>query len=780
VKQAFVVSQGFCLPISLTKPIDTVSVCSLWRSALGTDRGKVLHNAQLFASRGQFDAAIAEWKKLTVESPADGSLHNSIGELHLKRNATTEAVAAFLQAANAFRTEGATLKAIATYKKILKIDSSRYEVYRHLGDLNAERGLLSSAVQDYLTLGKYYLKERKTKEALDIYKKIVSQDPSNLDAQQRVAELCLQENMQDEATKVYLQLGRERSAQQRYAEANDAYQAVLRIDPGNSEAIQFIENFEKGGDTRTTSPKPKTGQIAGASKNSEPLDMLAEATRRIDQKQFAGAEAILNQLLTREPGNPQVCQLLARMHLQRGDLHVALGEYRFLAGAALRAQDYSSAESLINEYLAVEPNSVPILELYGELYEEKGDASAAVAQYAKAVETLLKHPEPGMPTLHEEIFDRMKTLAPDSATVKRLTTLMQGETAADAASSESSSEASAPKAAPKASAGGVGTKESLWTGTEPDDLWKTASAIRISQDRHVETPASTKSKPDSPVVLDPAKSLTANAAPDAVRVPHSKGTARSTKEQFQAYMQAGEQAEAEQWLGHLVNEWPNDAEARELLGFLFEAKGDGPGAALQYGRALELLLEHPDNAKPERPAVLYAKVKELAPASPLVAKLASMFAPKSEEPVAVTTAAGNSTPVANGLDPDIHYTLGVAFKNMGLLDEAKEEFALSMKGNDLFLDSCLMTAVCLKEQGQGKAASAQLEQLVNDARCQGAKAQAIRYELGLLYEKQEQWQKAVAIFESIPTFHDVPKRLEALRGTHKPKPAAAGAFGYAT
>lgn len=778
VEQTFVVSQGFCLPISLTKPIDTVSFCSLWRSALGIDRGKLLHNAQLFASRGQFDAAIAEWKKLIAESPADGSLHNSIGELHLKRNANAEAVAAFLQAASAFRAEGATLKAIATYKKILKIDSSRYEVYRHLGDLNAERGLLSSAVQDYLTLGKHYLKERKTKEALDIYKKIVSQDPSNLDAQQRVAELCLQENMQDEATKVYLQLGRERSAQQRYAEAKDAYQAVLRIDPANSEATQFIENFEKSGGTPAAA-KSKAGQSTSASKGSELPDMLAEATRRIEQKQFAGAEAILNQLLTREPGNPQVCQLLARMHLHRGELQVALGEYRFLAGAALRAQDFPSAEALINEYLAAEPNSVPILELYGELYQEKGDTSAAVAQYAKAVETLLKHPEPGLPTLHEEIFDKIKTLTPDSPTVNRLATLMQGGTSGQVSSQEPVTEPSVPKVEPKTSAERAETKESLWTGTEPDDAWKTTSAIRASQNRPLGTQAATTSPQDTVAVPAPAELLTANAAPDDVRAPHPTETVRSMEEQFQLYMQSGKQGEAEQWLGQLVNEKPTDAEVRELLGSLFERKGDGPGAALHYARALELLLEHPDDKKPERPGALYNKVKELAPASPLVAKLAPMFAPKSEEPAAVSAPADDSTPVANGFDPNIHYTLGVAFKNMGLLDEAKEEFVQSMTGNDLFLDSCLMTAVCLKEQGQGKAASEQLEQLINDARCQGAKAQAIRYELGLLYEAQEQWEKAAAIFESIPTFHDVPKRLDALRGAQKPKPAAAGAFRYA-
>ena len=231
---------------------------------MGIDRSKVLQSAQLFASKGQFDAAISEWKKLSAEAPGDGGIHNSIGELHLKRNATGDAVASFIQAANAFRAEGATLKAIATYKKVLKLDPSRYDMYRFLGDLNAERGLLSSAVQDYLTLGKHYLKERKTKEALDIYKKIVSQDPSNLDAQQRVAELCLQENMQDEATRVYLQLGRERSGQQRYTEAKEAYESVLRIDPANSEAQQYIEHYKKTGGTPVRPAKAGAAAAAHA------------------------------------------------------------------------------------------------------------------------------------------------------------------------------------------------------------------------------------------------------------------------------------------------------------------------------------------------------------------------------------------------------------------------------------------------------------------------------------------------------------------------------------
>jgi tetratricopeptide (TPR) repeat protein len=755
------------------------------------DRGSVLHSAQLFASRGQFDAAINEWKKLSTEWPGDGSIFNSIGELHLKRQATNDAVAAFLQAANAFRAEGATLKAIATFKKILKLDASRYEVYRHLGDLNAERGLLSSAVQDYLTLGKHYIKAGKSKEALDIYKKIVSQDPSNLDAQQRVAELCLQENRQDEATTVYLQLGRERSAHQRYAEAKDAYQAVLKIDPANSEALQFIEHFKKTGGTSSPATKQGSAKSAAGSagdspKSAEPRNLLSEAARRIEEKQFAGAEAILNQMLTAEPGNLEVCQLLAKLHLQRGDLQVALGEYRYLAGAALRAQHYEQAESLIVEFLTVEPHSVPLLELYGELYEEKGDPTNAVRQYENAIVLLLKHPEPGMPTLHEELFEKVTALAPDSPTVKKLTALIHS-TAAEEPLVPAQSTVSASPAVVNSS-GSTQTNTFSTANVDSDNPLSVAAPNPPSADRHV---SHSKSKPapaesELPQATEPDHAASdsgcvwTNAEPDEQweKLPQAVGAdaSLSLDEQFQTYMKVGQRAEAEAWLSGLVTAQPDHAAARELFGSLLEAKGDTAGAALQYSRALELLLAHPQGESQTQQAGLYAKVKELAPASPLVAKWAATFSPKSQASASAVERSASASS-GNKIDSETHYTLGVAYKNMGLLDEAKEEFSLSMQSCEFFSDSCLMIAVCLKEQGECQSASAQLELLLKDPKCQGAKAQAIRYELGLLYEAQEQWSQAAAMYKSIPTFHDVPQRLESVLARRVPsEPISAFRF----
>jgi tetratricopeptide (TPR) repeat protein len=662
---------------------------------VAADRSKVLQQAQLLASRGQYDAAIAEWKKLATETPNDGSIYNSIGDLYFKRNAMAEAATAFLQAAAAFRTEGATLKAIAAYKKVLKIDPTRYEVYRHLGDLNAERGLLSSAVQDYLTLGKYYLKERRGRDALEIYRKIVSQDPSNLSAQQRVAELCVQENLQEEATKVYLQLGRERSAQGRYDEAKDAYLAVLKIDPHNSEAAQFVESVQKGGTGSIRAVKP--GSPAASQKSSDPLDLLAEATRRIEEKQYAGAEAILNQMLTREPGNPQVCQLLARLHLQRGDVQVALGEYRFLAGAALRAQDFALAESLINEFLAVQPNSVPLLELYGELCEETGDRPAAAQHYARAVELLLEHPESGMESLHEELFEKVRSLSTDAQLIERLAARMRGESVKESrGASLDKPEVKLTEGESPASVGGFSL-----VGAEPDEIRTLVSKGEPGRDRHFSLEG---------------------AEPD--------GTSAFEKKA------------------------PIQAEAFLLAGA--EPDGDGmrgPAGAKKEGSAHDDAAPAGTSSAPGHGATERKSVAQRAP-------------------VEQGPSASRQTSAGTPTDHEAHFILGIAYKNMGLFEEAREEFQVSQMGEAFYLDSCLMTAVCYRAERQLPQAIDRLETVLSDPRCQGPKGQAIRYELGLLYEAQAQWEKATNTFQSIPSFHDVPQRLEALKKRRGPSQAA--------
>jgi len=84
---------------------------------MAIDRNSVIKEAQKLAGKGQFDKAIAEWRKLVRETPNDANIFNTIGDLCLKKNAKAEAVDAYKRAADILAEDGFTSKAIALYKR---------------------------------------------------------------------------------------------------------------------------------------------------------------------------------------------------------------------------------------------------------------------------------------------------------------------------------------------------------------------------------------------------------------------------------------------------------------------------------------------------------------------------------------------------------------------------------------------------------------------------------------------------------------------------------------
>jgi tetratricopeptide (TPR) repeat protein len=123
-----------------------------------------------------------------------------------------------------------------------------------------------------------------------------------------------------------------------------------------------------------------------------------------------------------------------------------------------------------------------------------------------------------------------------------------------------------------------------------------------------------------------------------------------------------------------------------------------------------------------------------------------------------------ATPQVTEHEYKVHYELGMAYKNMGMLDEAVEEFRVAINGKECFLDVTTLLAASLKEKGLMEPAMECLERALADPRCDQEKAVPIRYELGLLYEADGLLEKAVKMLSSIPAFLDVPMRLERLKG----------------
>jgi len=63
----------------------------------------------------------------------------------------------------------------------------------------------------------------------------------------------------------------------------------------------------------------------------------------------------------------------------------------------------------------------------------------------------------------------------------------------------------------------------------------------------------------------------------------------------------------------------------EKLGTIYQEKGNVLEAVEEYGKAIDILIEDPDPEQPDHAGRLYAKIRELAPASPVAFRLASFF-----------------------------------------------------------------------------------------------------------------------------------------------------------
>jgi hypothetical protein len=82
----------------------------------------------------------------------------------------------------------------------------------------------------------------------------------------------------------------------------------------------------------------------------------------------------------------------------------------------------------------------------------------------------------------------------------------------------------------------------------------------------------------------------------------------------------------------------------EKLGSVYQEKGDALAASEEFAKAIDILIEDPDPDRPALPAELYAKIRELAPASPPAFRLASLFDAQTGDLIARAATAPSPNP----------------------------------------------------------------------------------------------------------------------------------------
>ena len=116
------------------------------------DREGTLRKAEKLLRQGKLDLAIAEYRAVVEDQPADWNTANTLGDLYFRGGQIDKAIAQYNDIAARLANEGFFPKAVALYKKILKIKPDEERAMWHLGNIAARQGLLVDARSNFTAL----------------------------------------------------------------------------------------------------------------------------------------------------------------------------------------------------------------------------------------------------------------------------------------------------------------------------------------------------------------------------------------------------------------------------------------------------------------------------------------------------------------------------------------------------------------------------------------------------------------------------------------------------
>ncbi len=600
---------------------------------MAVDKNAVTKEAQKFAAKGQFDKAIAEWKKLLRDFPNDANIHNTIGDLSLKKNAKADAVESYKKAADLLASDGFSSKAIALYKKVLNIDPKKIDVHLALADLNAEKGLTGNALESYKFVVDHYTQKNEMAKALGIYQKMADLNPSNAAFRLKLGDMYAREGLKADAARTYLETADVHIAAEAYQEARQIFEKVLALDPQNKQV------YHKAGIVYA-----KEGKFAEACKAFKPafeadpsnqeltdlyLDALAKAGRS------AEAEEVYRKILAQDAGRNDLREKLIQMLLEAKEYDKAYTEISPFVDAQIEAREYESAEKVLKSFIAAMPKHVEARRKLSAFYANiRQDEDAAKEQVQIADILAANGDRPGA----QEAAERARELAPDLPEVQQLISRIESGASFAAAPAAEEAPAAAPAELDMVPAFEVPEAPAA---AEPEFI----SSFESPEEAPVQAPAAARSTEEDPAVLE---------AFTEVDVLIKYGMASKAMEQLEALAaNYGDSLQVRTRLRDLYQEQGNAQKAVQWAIALAEVC-TRKGLAVEASTALQQALD----LDPANPELLSRLGREAAPTEAAPPEAEPSAPPSLEEELAfgeIDLTAPAQEPPAVSLDQELAF-----------------------------------------------------------------------------------------------------------------------------
>ncbi|PLY02919.1 MAG: hypothetical protein C0622_05025, partial [Desulfuromonas sp.] len=335
---------------------------------MATNKEKLLQSVQKNLKKKQVSKAIKDYIKIIELDPADVRQRQKLAELYVRTNKKAEAYEQYEAIAKDFTKNGFYLKAIAIYKQMQRLDPGQVTILIRLAELNEKQGLVGNAISEYRNLVEYYERAGMPAEEIKTLEKMRELDQNNLNVRVKLAE-------------VYTKNGRKEDGLREIEDVFDTLGDKGEFD----KQLRLFKMF----------------QHLYADNSRMQMKMVSVFYEKDD---YAGGVAVAEKLLSEKPDDPDLLRLLALGYVKQNDPLKAQSLYKQLLAmdptdldlraALVRCQlDSGKFQQALNELeewkeAFFKESRVEILKEYYEQLSHQLDGNAVVRETLDSIHTL--------------------------------------------------------------------------------------------------------------------------------------------------------------------------------------------------------------------------------------------------------------------------------------------------------------------------------------------------------------------------------------------------------
>lgn len=772
-------------------------------------KDKILKNAEKFIKEGKLDKAIEEYRKIVEENPTDWATINLVGDLCIKVGKLKEGVSQFIKVADYYRAQGFYDKAIAAYNRVYKLDPANKEIAMILADLYEKRGLVSQARALYLEIAEKFMVGGRTKEALEIYKRVVELDKGNIKTRTLLVELYKKEKMIDEAVEELNAIGESLIKAGSIKEAIDYFNKAYELKPNDQRATKNIveiyvksQDYKKAIETIEHFLKISPNNIYFLKRLTELYCELGE---------IKSAEQLISKLQEMGEHEVDLINKIGMLLKERNELDRAFKIFEPTIDYFVKKGNIEEGLSFLRLIWTSDSHHIPSLLKASQIYR-------GAEQIANLIQVLTKlyeiYEQKGMKSETIKVLKELVTLAPDNLKYKNALARLEGEKVPEeikGTTVEEEVERSEDFVNSKLAEVEVLIKNKLYLKAQEilEDLLKyNPDSIQIREkiiDLFKKTGKKDKAADEAIALSELYKQkgmmqeyqetleIVASLKPEHPKLIFKEKTPGGKEEIIiditEGLSDIEKQVEEITFKEGIFGEIPVEEEIPVIKPEEFSLE--------ELELDMDLFKDEgvPAPTITEKETFDISKIKELMEPSPIselsTVAFYDLTSIAEEEASAIedflysiekktsTTAEKMLEEVLNefkkGVDAHIgkedyetRYNLGIAYKEMGLLDEAINEFLISVKSEEKAFESSILLGNCFAEKGFYDQAISWFNRALE---IKGKKLEdyiAVKYELASIHEKIQNWSEAFRLYNEIqksdPTYRDVNQKVLMLKG----------------